>query len=552
MRLVLKPKFIIIIGLNIILLMLALWLKPRFQTNDDIGMIYGYSGTSIFSEPTAVNAFSTKIWGTLMVFLYKVMPGIEVYTVSFFILIFLSNMIIHHKLFENLRINGFLFWGIFIPLVTFINLFFYLELQFTMVTGLLCFTAVLLLIRKPSKMEILLGCLLIMTATLIRPSLIPILLAFLFILMIAATYLMPAEIDSRKTLVKKFGLFTVIFCAVFFLDKGLHTTEEKRFLEFNFYRAGIVDFHVEDIKSNSLQPEWGKEEMFLFKNWFYNDTILYSQYRNYSSLGNGQNKDIVGKINTKDLRLKSIYNQLTNPYFRCIMLLSFIPLFFISQWKRSALYLLSFLAIYVIFYNLLTLLLKEPPLRLSFVLVISGIILHLFLAVQSTEKLSVNYIRFLSAGLLIFYGLLITKISLVSRRQDIQQTRCIETYDPSLMYIRWAGYPFELVDPFKVSTSGKGHKIVSMGAFSIHPAVKNEFKGFKYKNLTADIIGKDRIISFMMPSDTTEWKDFKLNYIAFVGKHYHRNVYFEIDKSSNHCHGYKDFKLKEYVNTKLD
>ncbi len=91
-----------------------------------------------------------------------------------------------------------------------------------------------------------------------------------------------------------------------------------------------------------------------------------------------------------------------------------------------------------------------------------------------------------------------------------------------------------------------------MGAFSIHPAVRNEFNGFKYGNLTGDIIGKDKFISFMMPVDSSEWQGFKEAYIAFVNKHYHRKVVFEKVNGSKHCYGYMDYKLKEELNAELD
>ena len=131
--------------------------------------------------------------------------------------------------------------------------------------------------------------------------------------------------------------------------------------------------------------------------------------------------------------------------------------------------------------------LKVPPFRVSYMMFSSGVIIHLYFALRLIENRSSNLVRITLAGILVSYCLLITKISFLYRKQDILNTRCTEKYDPAIMYIRWAGYPFELADPFKVSTKLHQIKIISMGAFSIHPAVIHSFKNFKYNNLTTDI-----------------------------------------------------------------
>ncbi len=542
-----------IISLNILLLILALWLKPRFQTNDDIGMIYAYSGTAIFDVPTGVTAFSTKTWGWMMVSLYQLLPsGVEAYTIVLFILIFIANVFIHSKLFEYLNPRSIPFWLFFLPLISFITLHFYLELQFTMLSGLLCFAGILLLIKQPNRKEMIIGYLFVVLGILIRPTVIPIVLAFLFLLNLLATYLFPQLIDTRNQIFKKFGLLALIFCAVFFVDKQFHTEREKHFMDFNLYRAGIVDYNIEQSQINTLPTNWGKVELYLFKNWFYNDPILYSDSKDYKEEGRSQKNNILKKMDLGNLRFSAILQQFKDPFFKCVLILSFVPLFFIKTWKRSAIFLTMLVILYILFYNVLTIFFKEPPFRVSFMMFTCGILMHLYFTFRLIENRAFNFVRLGFSGLMFLYGFFITTKSLAYRYQDILNARCIENYNTSIMYIRWWAYPIELVDPFKVSTNFHHIKIVSMGAFSIHPALNDSFKNFKYENLTKDIVGKEQIISFVMPSDTLVWEDFRHAYTSFVYKHYNLKIRFEKVDNSQHCFDYCEFKLKQETDAKLD
>jgi len=548
-----KFKLANIISLNILLLILALWLKPRFQTNDDIGMIYAYSGTAIFDVPTAVTAFSTKTWGWMMVGLYQLLPsGVEAYTIVLFLLIFMANVFIHSKLFEYLNPRNILFWLFFLPLISFVTLHFYLELQFTMLSGLLCFAGMLMLMKQPNRQEMIIGYLFVVLGILVRPTVIPIVLAFLFLLNLLVTYLFPLLIDSRKQIFKKFGLLALIFCAVFLVDKQFHSEREKHFMDFNLYRAGIVDYNIEQSQTSTLPPNWGKVELYLFKNWFYNDPILYSDSKDYKEAGRSQKNSILKKMNLGNLRFSAILQQFKDPFFKCVLILSFVPLFFIKNWKRSAIFLIMLVLLYILFYNVLTIFFKEPPFRVSFMMFTCGILMHLYFTFRLMKNSAFNFFRMGFSGLLFFYCFSITLTNLVYRYQDIIKTRCIENYKTSVMYIRWWGYPIELIDPFKVSTNLHHIKIVSMGAFSIHPALNDSFKNFKYENLTKDIIDKEQIISFVMPSDTLVWKDFRRAYTSFIFKHYKLNISFKKVENSQRCFDYSEFKLKQETDAKLD
>lgn len=548
-----NTRFYIIIAFNILLLLLSLMLKPRFQTNDDIGMMHAFSGTSIFSEPTAITAFSTKIWGLMMVFLYKVLPKrIEVYTCVFYLFVFLSSVIIHSKLLRSFKPDQPIFWLLFIPLLGFISLQFYLELQFTMVSGLFCFAGILLMTDKPGKSGKWLGLMMFLIASMLRPGIVPVVLAFLLLSEVSIKLIQKDMLGTWGSIFKTFTFLAAIFTVVYLFDNGIHTDKEKKFLDFNLYRAGIVDFNFDQNSGTSLPSNWQKEELYLFKNWFYNDSILYSKNLDYKNISKEKSTGLLNKLDLQNLKIWAIFGQFNDPLFRCILLLAIIIIPFFRQWQKALLFLIASLLLYFIFFNMLSVLFKTPPFRVYFLLFTIGILLCLNYVAKLDQANRFNHYKLTISGFVMLYGLWITKLSLDYRYQDIIKNRCTEAYDPSVMYIRWAGYPFELVDPFRVTTVNRAVKVISMGAFSIHPAVRNEFNGFKYSNLTSDIIGKDAIISFMMPADISEWQGFKEAYIAFVDKHYHRKVFFEMVNGSKHCYGYMDYKIKEDTNAKLD
>ncbi len=546
-------KITITIILNILILALALFLKPKFQTNDDIGMIYAYSGSGIFETSTPVTAFSTKIFGIIMVYLYKITPiNYEVYTIFLFLFIFISNVLIQIKILTKIKLENGIFWMIIISLLTFISLYFYLELQFTMVTGLLCLAGSLLISKNAKWLEYILGFFLITIACLIRPSAVPIILTFILFLNIAYSFIHPIYTDSKKEIfIKYFSLLGLALC-IYFLDSKIHNLEERKFLDFNVFRAEIVDFNISSV-NNNLPLKWDKEELDLFKNWFYNDSILYSKNINYSLALKNSHSGFLDKVSIHNLNYSLLINQFRGPIYRCIFILALIPIIVIKGRKKYLLVLLTTIFIYILYYLFLSLLFKEPPFRLSFLLFTVGIISYLNII------LSDDYIKYLMDWRLficvpiLLYGLWITKISMDFRLNDLKINYCKETYNSKIMYIRWRDYPYDYENPFTISQSMKGIKLVSMGAFSVHPNIKNHFGNFKYSNLTNDVIGKDSIVSFLLPLKRNVWKNLENAYTKFLLKQYKKNVYFQQIDSVKHCFGYGEFKLKVKTDeTKLD
>jgi len=549
-------KSIIIISINAIVLVLALFLNPRFQTNDDIGMIYAYSGTGIFETPTPVTAFATKIFGLMMVFLYNLVPvNIEVYTIVIYIFLFVSNLIIHKKIFQNYNYKDIYFWILILSISSFITLYFYIELQFTMVAGWLCFAGVLAIINKSNKRELLLGYILVFFSILIRPSIFPIIFGFFLLLTLISAIISQSKFNELIPYLKKVFILACLFCLVFFIDIKIHTKEEKHFLEFNTFRAGIVDFNINETKSNSNPLNWEKEELNLFKNWFYNDTLLFSNSIDYKSANKYQQYQFLEKIDLKNLKITKLIDQSKGPIYRCILILTLIPVLLFNRKGHNFIALISISISFILYYSILSILFKEPPFRVSYLL-FSIAILFYFLKTSlniDTSRFSFLRMKSILCILSLMYAFWITNITMILRKKEFAQNYCKEIYSTNIMYIRWKDFPYDYDSPFDISSNISNIKLVSIGAFSIHPSVKNNFGKFSYTNLTNDIIGKDSIVSFLLPKDKRIWKDLESAYVKFIQKYYNKNIYFQEKIEGMHCYGYTEYKLKLKNNeTKVD
>ncbi len=526
------------------MLLFSLWLKPRYQTNDDIAMIYAYSGTSIFSEATAVTAFSTKLWGLLMVSLYKYLPsGIEAYTIVFYLLILISNSIIHMEIFRALKTSAYKFWMLFIPVLAFITLQFYLELQFTMLAGLLCFTGVLLWMNRQNIAGMVCGSLFILIGSIIRLDVIPVVLAFLFSLYIVKSYLNPVPVESRKQIIKNFGLMVLVFLLIFFTDRSIHNTKEKEFLSFNSFRVEIVDYNSDLTNGGLLPLNWGSDELHLFKNWFYSDKMLYDENKAYTF---GPEE---GKKGQKKWSQLSTFNpelsQFRHPLFNAVLLLIVFILFLVDKWRRASLIALVFVFLYFSFHLLLSLFFKTPPFRVSFMMFAVCAIMFLSVVSGMISEVRQERMTLIVSLLLIFWAFAGFFSHLKHRNIEMAEHSCKESYDSEIVYIHWPLYPFEFIDPFRVtSESFQKNNIVWICSFSVHPAIRKQFKKFSYHNLTSDILDKEELVSFILPSEMERSQEFRSAYCSFITKHYQRNVYFEKVDNTNHCHGFTEFKLK--------
>lgn len=550
-------KTVLIVFFNLIIFFLSLLFYPEFQTNDDLGMIFGYSGNEIFDNQTSFTVFSTKLWGQFLVFLYRYLSFLpyEIYTIVFVILIFVSFVIIQSKLLKDVSILSWKFWLVLGCLSLVVSLQYFLKLQFTMVSGIVALAGFILFITRQNKKELVLAYLFIIVATCIRPTLIPIaLFFFIFFYFVGMLFSGLPFIN----VIKKSSFLLLLLAlpvGVYLLDNVTLNKKEKQFLEFNTFRANIVDYKINerlDFSNEMKQLSWEKEELYLFKSWFYNDNILYNRDKPILV----KSKYGISEL-TKDMQFSSelfisfinLFNQIT---FRCILLVMLLPLILSGFNPRVfglfCLYIISTLLLYI----LVAVIFKVPPFRMTFFLISSSVLFYFYFTIKYMKLLKVNITSVLSSFVILYIGLL-CKIDLMAGKERVKSNRCISHYDDKTMYIRWANYPFEHVNPYTITT-GKSRskeqtkvKIMSMGAFAVHPAVDYKFRNFEFNNLTGDIIGRDSLVSFILPDNAEELGNFKENYINFIKKHYKKDVYFEKVSKQVWCVGYSEFKLKEKI-----
>ena len=220
----------IILIFNLSILIASLFLKPQFQTNDDLGLIYAYTGSDMFCQPTPFTVFSSKLWGIAMVNLYKTFPLIpyEIYTISIAILMLISFQIIFLKVLKNIKVTTIIFWVFLIVMGITIELQFYLELQFTMVAGILTFAGYFLLVNKKNLKEVMLSIIMIAIGSCIRPGLIPILLLILFLFHFINLFIAKRDLKFafRNTILLSLTILIPILISL--IDKSLLSVEEKQ------------------------------------------------------------------------------------------------------------------------------------------------------------------------------------------------------------------------------------------------------------------------------------------------------------------------------------
>jgi hypothetical protein len=526
-------------------------LNPSYQTNDDVGMIYAFSGTGIFTNSTPFTAFSTKIWGLIMVNLYSIFSGkIEIYTLVFYLLIFISNVFIHFKILNQIDIKKFKFWIIFIPLIAMVTINFYIQLQFTMLVVLLFSASYFLLWNTPNLYEKITSIFLLIIASLIRLEMVLIMLVFSGIIHLLAYFFVFKKTNSYLPKNIYYVFAFILLFVIRFIDLSLYTKEEKQFKGFNTYRGDIVDYNVEKYNKNFISNNWGSEELELFKQWFYNDKILYDKNNDYNII-KAKSSNFITKINIEKFNISSIFSQLYTPIFRSILFFLIGVAFLSGNLIKSISYLIVLVIVYILFIFLIGLLFKTAPFRFSFPLFTFVVFYFLGVLDKLTLMNTNNLSKIGFAFLLIGYGLLITKISLLIRKNQTQFETCNSFTNNNILYVRWSEFPFEKVNPWKITTQVNNAKIISMGAFSIHPAVDETIKYFNIKNLTSDIIDKNNVV-FVLPNNKSEWINFANSYKKFIRKNYNKNVEFTPNEGINHCFNYSEYRITENKNAKLD
>lgn len=458
-------------GINVVYVLLSILLHPRFQTNDDISQIFIYSGKVKFDEAIGYTVFSAKTYSILISGLYKLIPHLEVYTIVFYVINFLSWFFILKIILEKI---GKLDLSILVVLFS-IGLLFqipsYIDLQFTVISCLASLSG-LMGFYFTNKSNRYFYLILFLLGIAIRPDTFG--FVFLILTLFSLVYLKFSFSAVRKVI---FDVALVLIIGFSFvkLDQLTLTEKEESFKHFNTYKGSVFDYEL--YKSN----EYYKRTMPLFSNWFLSDPCINSKGIDYSSdefkfgfneiFSRSRIQYRLGQ--TKDYFLKIIGNTKISLPILFTLLLGLV-LFR----KKSLRFLISF-AMLCLFIVLINIMFKPVPYRLI-------LPMFAFLFIFSLMSLELQPIQGLS-GLPILvvwmiYALIFAQSNLNRLFWKYNACKEILDLDSQSLYVIGSYYDFENVNPFKVPDF-RDKRLILLGTYSYF----NTLDYSKYQNTNKSI-----------------------------------------------------------------
>lgn len=247
-----------------LLCMVTIWFLPwRFQTNDDVIMMWLVSG-AYTGEPETYAVFIHPLLSWFFSKLYSLFPSISWYALTWFSVVFLS----YQGLIISLnRTKIGIYWVNIVAIFCLFHfLHFCLFLQFTIVAGVAAFSGLILLEiwnREKSKAIFILSVGLITVSILIRSE------SFVLILFGFSFYFLTFKITKiiprfSKSLIPPVVLFVVLIAGRIIWEKQ---SDYAGFVEYNKARAAVSD-HPVSYKLIAEEKLNRESKWFFFNHWF--------------------------------------------------------------------------------------------------------------------------------------------------------------------------------------------------------------------------------------------------------------------------------------------
>ena len=284
-RTYLKQKYrkisVALISNLLILGAMAAFMRPSFETNDDI--VFAELGSGLRGVKDAHLVFQNYGLGMIYRFLYGVTGRLPWYTIVQYMILFVSFTVVTYVLISRLgEISGLC---LFVILVCGFGYEGYIHLQFTKTAGIAAAAAVFLLFHlmeqeKYSWWGIAGGILLAVIAYMYREDQFWASCG----LMAGAGVLFLFDLRKyRNKKLRRIGIcvltFGVLLLSVFGVDRWdsskYRSAEWKEYQEFNQLRSELLDYGFPDYDSNQeIYEELGisREAYELYKSWNFNDT----------------------------------------------------------------------------------------------------------------------------------------------------------------------------------------------------------------------------------------------------------------------------------------
>lgn len=274
--------FIISIVINVILFSLFFYfINPRFETNDDIGMMEIASGLRT-GQPSEYLIYINVIVGKLLVLLYSSFPGVNWYPILLYFIHFVSmTAILYCLLLKKRNIYSI---SIYLLLFVFFELYLLTVLQFTPTAfiagmgGVILFFTYLETKGVGFYLAITGSIILLIISGLIRIN------AFYLVIGLSAVIFILKFLEKPSLVIPIFLVIILILvglCSQF--DKNYYQRNEDwgSYLEYNKLRGKIHGYsyfaYNDTTKSVYNDVGWSKNDVDMFKSWFFSDLEVYSK-----------------------------------------------------------------------------------------------------------------------------------------------------------------------------------------------------------------------------------------------------------------------------------
>ena len=491
---------VLVVDLVIVLFDLA-----RFNTNDDIGIIYRIMGEWMVSEPTAFTMFTHIDISRVLVSLYELMPGLPWYGLYLLLPISIFHYLIFYYGLRNHGNRALLY----MPVYFFSGGYYvFLELQFTIAASAWTVSGLVLLVQQIRKDRWVwptwLGILFIAIGLMVRfKQAAVILMCFLpLIAFFSLNYRKQRRIQRGAILFLALLLSTVIMQYRQLSAYQAHP-EWKGTIEFNRVRSDLHDFKAFESLSEADQVQilsevgWSMNDYLMFMNMYFWNTAKYSM----EAL---ETISEAAPIQRKAFGMSTIKKSLQrffNPFSFAVLAMA-IWLFFESRRMRREQWLLVYgVGLIALLYFISALVLKPIPERVSFGLFLAFFGSSLvFLRPGPRKRMKTFFWIPLSIVLIIavanvFEAARKYRVSREERKSIIELNSFLEQDSNSIALIRGSRFPWKGVTPFMKKENKPRGTVLVMGSLQQTSPIKKHAKEIGVERLAVSILSKPVYIS---------------------------------------------------------
>jgi hypothetical protein len=367
-----KPLAFSILASILLFLPIVVLLHPKWNTNDDLGMMMLSKGIGFVKQPTELLLYSNYIYGKYLVIGSKLFSKINFYTFNNIFLLLVSHTML---MFSSIRWNNKLIIAICFILFEFIFIStLAINFQFT-ITASYCFVAgmvsLLTSIAKPNLFQGLVAALLVLIGAMIRFEQTGLIAVFTFPILCLLFFT-----EHRKSFIK----FGIAFASLFLLNYGLYKANQNYYkTKYNsdfykdFYKLATLfsDYQLVskiDKQTNgefSKQYHFSENDIFLYNHFFIPPKTVLNTEGYDTEYIKSQLSDI-----KKQFNLNIFKNDFMNVQILFLLTLSILYFLLTAENKKDlmlkGLLLLAYAGYYIAISQLIAIYLKHMPARVLF------------------------------------------------------------------------------------------------------------------------------------------------------------------------------------------